>query len=147
MQVEPERPGSDGPRQITSWTSLPHSWGVKAELTLHVTLENRTKESITGSIDRYGLQNIYSQQFLTPFFVPRWKITVSAAILCPALHLSDVINKACMYGKSTKYVTRELFSVLNWESLTQNGCAPKSSNSKQNNSLCLNSEQPNEACK
>ena len=39
-------------------------------------------------------------------------MTMSAAILCPAVCTSDVINKAGMCGKCIKYVTSQRFSAF-----------------------------------
>ena len=51
-------------------------------------------------------------------------VSVSGAILCPAVSVSDVMNKAGgINGKSTNYTTSQSFSVLHWERVNQHGCA------------------------
>ena len=47
-------------------------------------------------------------------FESRENTTVSAAFLCKAVCISDVINKADMCGKSIAYVTSQPFSAHDW---------------------------------
>ena len=41
--------------------------------------------------------------------------TMSAAIFCPAVCVSDVMNKASMCVRSIKYVRSQPFSALHWQ--------------------------------
>ena len=45
-------------------------------------------------------------------------MTMSAAILCPAVCTSDVTNKAGMYGKCIQYVTSQRFSAFHGRTKT-----------------------------
>ena len=47
-------------------------------------------------------------------FLVRENVTLSAAILCLAVCITDVTNKAGLCGKSIKYVTRHAFCALHW---------------------------------
>ena len=71
----------------------------------------RKRGIITGPIGRYGIQQMHTQYF-TPIIVPLknphlkgQNTTMRAAILRPAICISDVINKAKICGKSINYVT------------------------------------------
>ena len=56
---------------------------------------------------------------------------MSAAILFPAVCVSDVMDKARMCSKSIKYVTIQLFPACHEQTVNQQGCTPRSSNSQQ----------------
>lgn len=96
--------------------------------------------NITGPVDGNWIEKPTLQQFFT-WFVPCLlknqvlkgaKTTMSTAILCPVVCISNIMNKANTCDKSIKmsqYVTIQPFSSLHWYKVIQHGCALSNSNS------------------
>ena len=83
----------------------------------------RKRGVITGPISRYGTRQMHTHHF-TPIIVPLTNphlkgqnTTMRAAILRPAVCISDVINKAKICGKSINYVTNVTWTWLRREEL------------------------------
>ena len=94
---------------------------------------------ITGPTFSNGMErNTQQLLFLTNVFVlfvnnRRLNIATEWACyhLCPAVCTSDVVNKACMSGKSMKYVTGRPFFSSSSRRANKHGCVLESIISKQ----------------
>ena len=79
-------------------------------------------------------------------FEEKMTVSVSAAILRPAVCVNDVVNRADMRGESITYIMSQLL-LLTGEERTSMYSTQRNANSKRKEKVLLYKYRPKKACK
>ena len=91
---------------------LKENWSKDASRALPPRKKNKTDMQQLGG--RGGGTKIFFFLCEKFMFESCKNMTTNAAVLCPAVLISDVMNKAGLCGKSIKYIMSQPFSALHW---------------------------------